>query len=128
MVTSKRGSFDAEVTDYSVEPGARAELGELEGMLRDNPESLEIREWLAFRYYTAARYQEAADHYEELLRRRHRVGVQYFHLGNTYYKMKRYGSAVEAWGKAAEELPGDPKAHKARARIEKVTRERPGLR
>jgi tetratricopeptide (TPR) repeat protein len=124
----RRGSIDEEVTDYSFEPEARAELDQLEEMLRSNPESLEVREWLAFRYYTVARYQEAADHYQDLIRRGHRSGVQHFHLGNTYYKMKRYGSAVEAWQKAVDLLPGDPKAQKARARIEKLTRERPGVR
>jgi tetratricopeptide (TPR) repeat protein len=119
---------DAEVTSYSVEDSAFGELGELERMKADNPDNTEILEWLAFRYYTVKRYQESIDVYSDLIRRGHRAGVQHFHLGNAYYKMRRYEMALGAWKKTIELIPTDPKARKAQARIEKAEREMNGIR
>lgn len=119
---------DAEVTSYSVEDSAVGELGELEKLRSENPDNTEVLEWLAFRYYTVKRYSESIDVYMDLIRRGHRAGVQYFHLGNAYYKMGRYEMAVGAWKKTILLLPKDPKARKAQARIDKVERERNGNR
>lgn len=121
-----RWSADAQVTTYSGGSEAAAELAELERMLQDNPESDEVREWRAFRLYTLGKFVECVDAYLELVRRRHRPGVQYFHLGNAYYKMKRYGAARDAWQKTVEHIPTDPKAQKARARLEKLASEQGG--
>jgi tetratricopeptide (TPR) repeat protein len=119
--------MDGEVTSYSVEESALGELAELRQMLVENPDNTEVLEWLAFRYYTLKRFRESIDVYLDLIRRKHRAGVQYFHLGNAYYKMKRYEMARDAWTKTIELLPSDPKARKARARIEKAEREMHGI-
>lgn len=121
-----RWSADAEVTHYSGAGGAAVEIEELDRMLQDNPASDEVREWRAFRLYTLGKLMECVEAYLELVKRGHRPGVQYFHLANAYYKMKRYGAARDAWQKTVELLPTDPKAQKARARLEKLAKEQGG--
>lgn len=121
-----RWAADAVVTQYSGGEPAAGEIEELDKMLQDNPESNEVREWRAFRLYTLGNLMESVEAYLDLVRRGHRPGVQYFHLGNAYYKMKRYGVARDAWQKTVELLPTDPKAQKARARLEKLAKDQGG--
>jgi len=77
-------------------------------------------EWLAFKLYSVGQFVRAEKTYRQLIDREHRVGVQYFYLGNTLYKMKRAEAAIEAWEATVRMIPTDPKAQKAKARIEKV--------
>lgn len=113
-----------EVTTYG--EGSPADVAEeirqLEELLDKDPENLAIREWLAFKMYSIGRYDRAAFLYKELIDRDHRTGVQYFYLGNTYFKMCRVDSAREAWMRTIELIPTDAKAQKARARIERLDR------
>ncbi len=112
--------LSAEITNYTTSEESGAEVEKLREMLKLDPESLDVREWLAFRLYTSGRLPEAAEAYQDLISRGHRKGVQYFHLGNAYYKMKKYSQAVDAWRKTTELMPEDPKAEKAQLRIQKV--------
>jgi tetratricopeptide (TPR) repeat protein len=97
------------------------EIEQLESLLEKNPDNLDISEWLAFKLYSVGNFERAVHLYRGLIERGHRTGVQYFYLGNTYFKMKRMKNAVAAWEKTIELIPTDAKAQKARARIERVT-------
>lgn len=96
------------------------EIQQLETLLEKNPDNPDICEWLAFKLYSVGQLERSVHLYRGLIDRGHRAGVQYFYLGNAYYKMKRPKNAVEAWEKTIELIPSDAKAQKARARIERV--------
>lgn len=113
-----------EVTTYDEgsTPDNAVEIQQLEELLAQNPENLDVLEWLAFKLYSVGHYDRAVRFYKQLIEKGHRRGVQYFYLGNTYYKLNRPAQAVEAWQQTVALIPTDPKAQKARARIEKVQR------
>ena len=112
-----------EVTTYG--EGGTADVAEeirqLDELLAQNPDNLDITEWLAFKLYQDGRYPRAVQLYRRLIDAEHRPGVQYFYLGNTYFKMADNERATECWEKVLELIPSDPKAKKARARIDRIT-------
>jgi cytochrome c-type biogenesis protein CcmH/NrfG len=118
-----RGVYE-EVTTYDegTTPDNAVEIQQLEELLEQNPGNHDVMEWLAFKVYSVGHYDRAVKLYRELIDKGHRLGVQYFYLGNAYYKMNRSKQAVEAWRQTLSLIPTDPKAQKARARIEKVER------
>jgi tetratricopeptide (TPR) repeat protein len=128
VVPEEKRRLYEEVTTYGEGSPAdvEEEIRQLDGLLEKDPENLAIREWLAFKLYSIGRYDRAAFLYRELIDRDHRAGVQYFYLGNTYFKMRRIDSAREAWLKTIQLIPADAKAQKARARIERLDRDEEG--
>lgn len=114
-----------EITTYDEESSVDfvKEVEELEALLQENPDNLDVTEWLAFKLYSVGQFARAESLYRQLIQHGHRPGVQYFYLGNTLYKMRRADAALEAWAKTVELIPQDPKAQKARARIERVRKE-----
>lgn len=112
-----------EVTTYG--EGGTADVAEeirqLEELLAQNPDNLDITEWLAFKLYQDGRYPRAVQLYRRLIEADHRPGVQHFYLGNTYFKMGDQIRASESWEKVLELIPTDPKAKKARARLDRIT-------
>lgn len=106
---------------------AKEEIAQLQGILERSPENLDVQEWLAFKLYSEGDLLRAERHYKQLIDKAHRIGAQYFYLGNTYYKMGRFAEAVKCWQETVSRLPTDAKAMKARARIEKVRREHAGV-
>jgi tetratricopeptide (TPR) repeat protein len=110
------------VTVYESGGGDEAdEISQLRGMLDKNPESHDIKEWLAFKLYSAGDTAEAERFFRDLIAADHRAGVQYFYLGNLLAKQGRKHEAIDCWTKTVELLPNDVKAKKAAARIRKAT-------
>lgn len=105
--------------DLNDEPGG-PEIAQLRTMLAASPESLELKEWLAFKTYLAGLADEAEILLRDLIGRGHRVGVQAFYLGNLLAKANRPDEAVEFWRLTVAEIPTDAKAKKAAARIARV--------
>lgn len=112
-----------EVTTYGEGGSADVaeEIRQLEELLEQNPDNLDITEWLAFKLYQDSRYPRAVQLYRRLIEAGHRPGVQNFYLGNTFYKMGDNVRATECWEKVLELIPSDPKAEKARARIGRIS-------
>jgi len=113
-----------EVTTYGEGSNAEVEdeIAELEQLLASTPGNHDIEEWLAFKYYSTGRFEKAIQLYKGLIEAGHRIGVQHFYLGNTYFKMQRPTKAREAWQKTIELIPTDAKAQKARARLARLAR------
>lgn len=111
------------ITSYLKKDPAESEkeLAYLEGLLAENPEDPDILEWVAFRLYAGGHYPRAQRYYLKLIEKGHRVGVQNFHLGNTYAKMGRTAEAVECWKQTMALIPADPLARKAKDRVEAAT-------
>lgn len=97
-----------------------AEIQQLKTMLAKSPDNLDIKEWLAFKLYSASEFGEAEGLLRDLIAKNHRVGVQAFYLGNLLQKTGREKEAVEYWKKTISLMPEDIKAKKAAARIAKL--------
>lgn len=124
-----RRIYEQVTTFHESAPGeAEAEVKQLEDMLLKDPENPDLKEWLAFKLYSAGQFLRAAQLYRDLIAKAYRPGVQYFYLGNTLYKMKRTDEAMEAWQKTVELIPQDPKAQKAKARLDKARKEKSAKR
>jgi cytochrome c-type biogenesis protein CcmH/NrfG len=87
-----------------------AEIQQLKGMLQQNPNNLDIMEWLAFKLYSVSNYEEA----EQLFR-------------NLIAKTGREQEAVRCWKQTVALIPKDVKAKKAQARIEKMAASNPNV-
>jgi len=98
----------------------QAEIQQRRDMLAKNPQSNDIKEWLAFKLYSAGEYGEAEGFFRDLINNNHRAGIQYFYLGNLLAKTGREQMAVECWRQTIALIPDDVKAKKAAARIEKI--------
>lgn len=61
----------------------------------------------ANRAYFDGKYEEAVDKYLQILKNGAVSGEVYFNLGNSYYKLNQYGSAILYYEKAKRYLEGD---------------------
>ena len=104
-----------------------AEIQQLKGMLQQNPNNLDIKEWLAFKLYSVSNYEEAEQLFRDLIIAQHRAGVQNFYLGNLLAKTGREAEAVRCWRQTISLIPKDVKAKKAQARIEKMAASHPDI-
>jgi tetratricopeptide (TPR) repeat protein len=96
-------------------------------MLQQNPNNLDIMEWLAFKLYSVSNYEEAEQLFRNLIANDHRAGVQHFYLGNLLAKTGREQEAVKCWRQTVALIPKDVKAKKAQARIEKMAASNPNV-
>ncbi len=119
-----RGLYE-EVTTYGEGSSASVEeeIRQLDDLLEKNPDHLDVTEWLAFKLYSTGRYERAVQLYKRLIAKGHRPGVQYFYLGNTYFKMHDERRAAQSWGQTIALIPNDAKAQKAQARLERLNLE-----
>ena len=95
------------------------EIKQLQTMHDQNPDNLDIKEWLAFKLYSAGQYENAEGLFRELIVKSHRSGVQNFYLGNLLAKTGREPEAILCWRQTVSLIPNDVKAKKAQARIDK---------
>lgn len=95
------------------------EISQLKTMLEQNPNNLDIKEWLAFKQYSAGMHDDAELNLRDLIAKNHRPGVQNFYLGNLLAKTGREAEAVQCWKATVALIPHDVKAKKAQARISK---------
>lgn len=59
-------------------------------------------------HYAAGEYQDAVEHYRQLLTQGYTGPAVHYNLGNALYKLKQLGPAILEYEKAAAEAPNDP--------------------
>jgi tetratricopeptide (TPR) repeat protein len=89
-------------------------------MLKNDPENLDLQDWLAFMLYTNNQLDEAIAIYKKLLGRNHKSETQHYYLGNAYCKKGLTQLAVEEWEQVVTLDPGGKLGKKAAVRIEQL--------
>ncbi|PKK91332.1 MAG: hypothetical protein CVV64_06070 [Candidatus Wallbacteria bacterium HGW-Wallbacteria-1] len=96
-------------------------ITEVAAMLEQDPNNLELLDWLAFMYYSNNMLDEALATYTKALTLDPENVNQLYYLGSTYFKMGGRDEAVECWKRVVELKPDSKIASKAQAKIDKST-------
>ncbi len=119
-----RDRLYGKVTTYESDPHRIAEeIAELRKMLSANPNSLDLKEWLAIKLYSGDFLDEAVELFEELINKGHSLETSHFYLGNACYKRGNALKAISAWQYVAKAVPHKMRGKKAAARIKKALAE-----
>jgi len=94
-------------------------ISEVAAMLEQDPNNLELLDWLAFMYYSNNMLDDALATYNKALTLDPGNVNQLYYLGSTYFKMGDKDKAVECWCKVIELKPDSKIASKAKTKIEK---------
>ncbi len=113
---SARRIMDGQITEYT--ENSTEGIEDVERMLENDPDNLDLADWVAFLYYSNNLLDKAIATYRRLLAADHRAESQYFYLGNAYYKKGLQQLAVEQWKRCITTDPDGPNARKAQARID----------
>lgn len=105
----------AKVSEYGEQ--SREVLESARSQLRKNPESLDIKDWLAFLLYQKKEYAEARELYSDIVQRTQGTCSQRYYLANCHLAMGQTTQAVELWESVIREEPDSKYARKALARI-----------
>lgn len=114
--------IDGQITEYT--EGSGEGIDEVRLMLQNDPENLDLQDWLAFMLYTNNQLDEAIELYKRLLTSNHRSENQHFYLGNAYFKKGLVKLAVEEWKRVVLLDPESKLGQKAKVRIEQASLER----
>jgi tetratricopeptide (TPR) repeat protein len=109
---------DSIVTGYSGVPLSGIE--ELRRVVDQKPDSLQLKDMLAFMLYSNDRLDEALEVFRELAGRGHNVANQLLYLGNIYYRKGLLQLALTEWDKCRRAAPNSEEAAKASERARKV--------
>jgi len=119
---SLQRKIDGQITEYT--EGSGEGIEEVRMMLTNDPENLDLQDWLAFMLYTNNELDEAIELYKKLLAAEHRAENQHFYLGNAYYKKGLIKLAIEEWKRVVGLDPESKIGKKAAVRIEQAQQER----
>ena len=112
------------VTSYEADPSRTAEeIADIRKMLESNPESLDLKEWLAVKLYSGDFLEEAIALLEELISKGHSLENMKFYLGNALYKRGDLARAVACWKYVVDKAPHKKRGKKASARMKKAIEE-----
>ncbi len=106
------------LTQYAAGDGGGVE--EMERMLEQDPDNVQLLDWLAFMYYSNNEIQKAIEVYERIMSIDASNPSQHYYLGNCYYKAGHRDKAVEHWKAVIELKPGSKYARKAEEKIRKI--------
>ena len=115
---SLQRKIDGQITEYT--QGSGEGIDEVRMMLKNDPDNLDLQDWLAFMLYTNNELDEAIDIYKRLLAANHRPENQHFYLGNSYYKKGLTKLAIEEWKRVVELDPESKLGKKAKVRLEQA--------
>lgn len=115
-----------ELTSYQSRNVSQEELKNLEELLSDNPEDLQIIDWVAFAHYCSGSLDRAVELYRRCIDREPQTASYYYFLGNALYKLGVAGEAEAAWQMAIDQDRSGMFRKKAQERLDKVRGKSPG--
>ncbi len=116
--TDLQKKIDGQITEYT--EGSGEGIEEVRDMLKNDPDNLDLLDWLAFMLYTNNQLDEAIEIYKNLLGKSHKSETQHYYLGNAFCKKGLVKLAIEEW-KQVVALDADGKlGKKAAVRIEQA--------
>jgi tetratricopeptide (TPR) repeat protein len=108
---------DLELTSYKNRQVSEEELANLESLLEQNPDDIQVLDWVAFAHYCAGGYARAVELYRRCIDREPQTASYYYFLGNALYKQANEAEAVEAWEMACNLDRQGPFRKKAQERL-----------
>ena len=109
-----------ELTQYQSKNVSEEDLKNLEGLLVDNPDDLQIIDWVAFANYTFGNLARAIELYRRCIDREPQTASYYYYLGNALYRQGGEADAVKAWEMAISQDRGGMYRKKAQERLDKL--------
>lgn len=118
--TRRQQRTDAKLTQY--QKGSGEGVDELRQQLQTDPGNLTVKEWLAFSLYTNGLFDEAVEHYRELVEKEPKKNSHAYYLANCYARKGRIQEAMLLWERVVLAAPNASMGRKARARFEEAQR------
>ena len=94
-----------------------ADLEKAEALVAQSPDDPNLRDWLAFQYYSQGFYGKAISAYEHLIENHSSKDEHHFYLGNAHYKNGDVEKALQQWQKVLDLDHNDKLVRKASLRI-----------
>ena len=110
-------SSDRTFTDYARRT-SDDEIAQLEALLTENPEDINILDWVAFTHYSNSNYPRAIELYERLLAKEPQTASFHYFLANALFKSGRHDEARRSWERAIELDVKGKFSRKARERLQ----------
>jgi len=95
-------------------------IEEIQRKLAENPDDVELLDWLAYMHYSNDQLAECVEVYKRLIGIDPTKTSAYYYLGNAYFKLDDMKSAFRLWNHLIEHHPTDKFRKKAESRMEKV--------
>lgn len=92
---------DLELTSYKNRQVSEEDIRNLESLLEQNPDDIQVLDWVAFAHYCAGGYDRAVELYRRCIDREPQTASYYYFLGNALYKLSLEEQAAEAWQMAS---------------------------
>ncbi|MBI2943677.1 MAG: tetratricopeptide repeat protein [Candidatus Wallbacteria bacterium] len=87
-----------ETTQYAHKTDA-ADLERIEKKLLEDPQNIELMDWVAFMFYSNGVRDKAFEYYERLTAARPRYPSYHYFLGNLHYQKGDRAAARECWAR-----------------------------
>jgi len=109
-----------ELTQYQSKNVSEEELKNLESLLSENPDDIQIIDWVAFANYCSGNLARAVELYRRCIDREPQTASFYYFLGNALYRQGAEPDAVAAWEMAISQDRTGMFRKKAQERLDKV--------
>ena len=106
------------LTQYTSGDGGGVE--EMERMLEQDPNNLQLLDWLAFMYYSNNDIKKAIQTYTRIIEIEPNNASQHYYLGNCFFKNNQKEKALAEWNTVIALKPNSKYARKAQERIAKL--------
>ena len=94
-----------------------ADLEKAEALVAKTPDDPNLRDWLAFQYYSQGFYDKAISAYQYLIDNHEAKDEHHFYLGNAHYKNGEVEEALHQWQHVVDLQHNEKLARKASLRI-----------
>lgn len=111
---------DVELTAYRSRNVSEEELKSLEDLLAENPEDLQIIDWVAFAHYCSGSLDRAVELYRKCVDREPQTASYYYFLGNALYRLNAVDDAIANWKMAVDQDRSGMFRKKAQERLDKA--------
>src|SRR5438105_3433792 len=109
-----------ELTQYQSKNVSEEELSNLEQLLAENPDDIQILDWVAFANYCSGNLDRAIELYRRCVDREPQTASFYYFLGNALYKRGAAEDAIAAWQMAISQDRAGTFRRKAQERLDKI--------
>ena len=106
---------EAQVTNITA--GTDEDLAKVEALVAASPDDADLKDWLAFRYFSQGHLEKAITVYRELIAAGSKKPEHHFYLGNALYKKEMVDEALIHWEHVARQEKNKKLAQKAALRL-----------
>jgi len=110
-------SAEQEAVMTNITAGTDEDLTKVEALVAASPDDVDLKDWLAFRYFSQGHLEKAIKVYRELIASGSEKPEHHFYLGNALYKLDEVKEALAHWELVIRQDKNPKLAQKAALRL-----------